>query len=43
MNNQFNGTKNTNGRVNILGPNSDIHFSMMDRIPVNSTNYSCML
>jgi hypothetical protein len=26
---------NTNGRVNILGPNPDIRFSMTDRIPVN--------
>jgi len=31
----------SNGRVNILGPNSDVRFSMSDRIPINSTNYSC--
>lgn len=30
-----------NGRVNILGPNSDVRFSMSDRIPISSTNYSC--
>ena len=36
MNNQF-----SNGRVNILGPNSDVRFSMSDKIPINSTNYSC--
>jgi hypothetical protein len=43
MNNQLNNssTQYINGRVNILGPNSEVHFSMMDRIPVNSTNYSC--
>jgi hypothetical protein len=27
-------TTNSNGRVNILGPNVDMRFSMMDRIPV---------
>jgi hypothetical protein len=27
-------TTNSNGRVNILGPNTDMRFSMMDRIPV---------
>ena len=27
-------TSNSNGRVNILGPNTDMRFSMMDRIPV---------
>jgi hypothetical protein len=36
LNNQI-----SNGRVNILGPNSDVRFSMSDKIPVNSTNYSC--
>jgi hypothetical protein len=41
MNSQNNSLQISNGRVNILGPNSDVHFSMMDRIPVNSTNYSC--
>ena len=25
----------TNGRVNILGPNTDIRFSMSDRIPID--------
>jgi len=33
--------QSSNGRVNILGPNSDVRFSMMDRIPVDTTNYSC--
>lgn len=33
--------QNSNGRVNILGPNSDVRFSMSDRIPVDSANYSC--
>ena len=33
--------QNINGRVNILGPNSDVRFSMSDRIPVDSANYSC--
>jgi len=37
----MNSNQISNGRVNILGPNSDVKFSMMDRIPVNSTNYSC--
>ena len=31
---------NTNGRVNILGPNIDDRFAMSDRIPINSTKYS---
>ena len=31
---------NSNGRVNILGPNLDERFSMSDRIPINSTKYS---
>lgn len=26
---------NTNGRVNILGPNTDIRFSMSDKIPID--------
>ena len=37
----MNSNQISNGRVNILGPNSDVKFSMMDRIPINSTNYSC--
>lgn len=42
MNSQhMNSNQISNGRVNILGPNSDVKFSMMDRIPINSTNYSC--
>ncbi len=28
-------TTNSNGRVNILGPNTDLRFSMTDRIPIN--------
>jgi hypothetical protein len=31
---------NSNGRVNILGPNIDDRFTMSDRIPINSTKYS---
>jgi hypothetical protein len=31
---------NSNGRVNILGPNIDDRFAMSDRIPINSTKYS---
>ena len=31
---------NSNGRVNILGPNIDQRFAMSDRIPINSTKYS---
>jgi hypothetical protein len=31
---------NSNGRVNILGPNIDTQFSLADRIPINSTKYS---
>ena len=31
---------NENGRVNILGPNIESKFSMMDKIPLNSnTSY----
>ena len=30
----------SNGRVNILGPNIEQSFSMSDRIPINSTKYS---
>jgi len=37
----MNSVENSNGRVNILGPNTEVRFSMSDRIPVNSTNYSC--
>ena len=37
----MNGVENSNGRINILGPNMDVRFTMSDRIPVNSTNYSC--
>ena len=33
-------SNNSNGRVNILGPNIEQRFSMSDRIPINSTNYS---
>ena len=37
MENNFMETnpKRSNGRVDILGPNPDLRFSMMDRIPVN--------
>jgi hypothetical protein len=31
---------NSNGRVNILGPNMDDRFLMTDRIPINSTKNS---
>jgi len=31
---------NSNGRVNILGPNIDDRFSMTDRIPINGTKFS---
>jgi len=31
---------NSNGRVNILGPNIDNQFALSDRIPINSTKYS---
>lgn len=34
------GQENSNGRVNILGPNIDKRFSMSDRIPINGTKYS---
>jgi len=34
------GHQDSNGRVNILGPNIDKRFSMSDRIPINSTKYS---
>lgn len=34
------GQNNSNGRVNILGPNIDKRFSMSDSIPINSTKYS---
>ena len=34
----YNGPNN--GRVDILGPNVEQQFSLYDRIPVNSTNYS---
>jgi hypothetical protein len=34
------GDQDSNGRVNILGPNIDKRFSMSDRIPINSTKYS---
>jgi hypothetical protein len=34
------GQENSNGRVNILGPNIDKRFDMSDRIPINSTKYS---
>ena len=34
------GQKNSNGRVNILGPNIDKRFSMSDSIPINSNKYS---
>jgi len=32
--------KESNGRVNILGPNIDDRFAMTDRIPLSSTKYS---
>ena len=35
-----NGNINSNGRVNILGPNIEQRLSMSDRIPINSTKYS---
>ena len=41
MNHLINTGQSSNGRVNILGPNSDVRFSMSDKIPINSTNYSC--
>ena len=34
------GQENSNGRVNILGPNIDKRFSMSDSIPINSNKYS---
>jgi hypothetical protein len=37
---QLNNFKESNGRVNILGPNVDDRFAMTDRIPINSTKYS---
>ena len=33
-------SNNSNGRVNILGPNIEERFSMSDKIPINSSNYS---
>ena len=33
--NSIQSNSNSNGRVNILGPNIDLRFSMTDRIPVN--------
>ena len=33
-------SNNSNGRVNILGPNIEQRFAMYDRIPINSTKYS---
>ena len=36
----INGNINSNGRVNILGPNIEQRLSMSDRIPINSTKYS---
>ena len=30
-----NNSNNSNGRVNILGPNTDLRFSLSDRIPIN--------
>lgn len=41
MDNQFFNVETSNGRVNILGPNTDVRFTMSDRIPVNTKNYSC--
>lgn len=32
--------KESNGRVNILGPNVEDRFALTDRIPLNSTKYS---
>ena len=40
MDNQFFNVETSNGRVNILGPNTDVRFTMSDRIPVNTKNYS---
>ena len=40
MNSQFFNVETSNGRVNILGPNTDVRFTMSDRIPVNTKNYS---
>lgn len=33
-------SNNSNGRVNILGPNIEERFSMSDKIPVSSSKYS---
>lgn len=41
MNSQVSSGRVSNGRVNILGPNSDVRFSMSDKIPIDSKNYSC--
>ncbi len=41
MNHLINTGQSSNGRVNILGPNNDLRFSMSDKIPVDSKNYSC--
>ena len=36
----MNRNEESNGRVNILGPNVEQRFAMTDRIPLNSTKYS---
>jgi hypothetical protein len=41
LNLKNNSEQISNGRINILGPNSDVLFSMSDKIPVDSKNYSC--
>ena len=36
----FNSNQNSNGRINITGPNVSTKFSMMDKIPINTnTSY----
>ena len=40
----MNNNTNTNGRINIMGPNISTKFSMMDKIPLNTrTDYTNVL